>query len=53
MKLRDLLRDVEVLEMHADGDCELRDICYDSRQAAEGSAFVAVRGFETDGHQGI
>lgn len=53
MKLRDLLRDVEVLEMHADGDCELRDICYDSRQAAEGSAFVAVRGFETDGHRYI
>lgn len=53
MKLRDLLRDVEVLELHADEQLEVTDICYDSRRAAPGSVFVAIRGFETDGHRYI
>ena len=53
MKLRDLLKDVRVKEVRADMELELRDICYDSRKAAPGTAFVAIRGFETDGHKYI
>ena len=53
MKLRDLLKDVRVKEVRADMELELRDICYDSRRAAPGTAFVAIRGFETDGHKYI
>ena len=53
MKLNELLRDVEVIGLHADGDMEIADVCYDSRKAAPGAAFVAVRGYETDGHKYI
>ena len=53
MKLSELLRDIDVLELHADKDMELSDVCYDSRKAAPGAAFVAVRGYETDGHRYI
>ena len=51
MKLSELLRDIEVLENHAPADTEITDVCYDSRQARPGAAFVAVRGYETDGHK--
>ena len=53
MKLCDLLRDVEILESHAPGELEIADIAYDSRKVSAGSAFVAIRGFESDGHRYI
>ena len=53
MKLCDLLRDVEVLERRAPEDLEISDAAYDSRQASPGCAFVAIRGFESDGHKYI
>ncbi len=53
MKLKDLLQNVEVLEMHADPELEVRDICYDSRAARGDDLFVAIPGFETDGHKYI
>ena len=53
MKLRELLKDVEVAGLHADEDMELADVCYDSRRVSPGAAFVAVRGYETDGHRYI
>ncbi len=53
MKLISLLRDIEVLELHAPEDLEITDLCYDSRLVTPGAAFVAVRGYETDGHRFI
>ena len=53
MKLSELLRDVEVTGLHAPEDMEIDDVCYDSRKAKPGAAFVAVRGYETDGHEYI
>lgn len=53
MKLGELLRDVDVTEMHAPADLEIRGVAYDSRKAGEGCVFVAVSGFETDGHKYI
>ncbi|MGI5936571.1 MAG: Mur ligase domain-containing protein, partial [Oscillospiraceae bacterium] len=32
---------------------EIGDICYDSRRAKAGDLFVAITGFETDGHRYI
>ena len=45
MKLISLLRDIEVLELHAPEDLEIGDLCYDSRKVTPGAAFVAVRGY--------
>ncbi len=53
MKLSTLLKDIEVLELHAPEDLEIVDLCYDSRKVTPGAAFVAVRGYETDGHRFI
>ncbi len=53
MKLRELLKDIETLEIGADLDTELENISYDSRNTQPGDLFVAIRGFESDGHKYI
>ena len=53
MKLKELLRDIDIVEMHADPEMDIFGICHDSRLAKESDIFVAVRGYETDGHKYI
>ncbi len=53
MKLKELLKDIDVVSLRAPGDMEITDVCYDSRKAAPGAVFIAVRGYETDGHKYI
>ena len=53
MKVSDLLKDITVLDWHCDPDLEITDLCFDSRRASPGAAFVAVRGFAADGHRFI
>ena len=50
MKLADLLEGIEVVEVAADMNMEIGDISYDSRNAKPGDLFVAIAGFESDGH---
>ena len=53
MKLKDLVKNIRVLEMSADPETEISGVSYDSRQTQPGDLFVAVRGFEVDGHRFI
>lgn len=53
MKLSELLKDIDVLETNAAPDMELGDISYDSRRTKEGDLFVAIKGFDSDGHDYI
>jgi len=53
MKLRELLQDLQVREIKADAELEIGGISYDSRKTAPGDLFVAIRGFEADGHRFI
>lgn len=53
MKLRDILSGIEILESAADMDAEIGGISYDSRHTQPGDLFVAVVGFESDGHDYI
>lgn len=53
MKLRDLLKDIAVVEYNADPEMEISGVSYDSRNTKEGELFVAVSGYETDGHRFI
>lgn len=53
MKLETLLADVETLEVHADLQTEIGNVSYDSRHTEPGDLFVAIRGFESDGHRFI
>ena len=53
MKLRELLKDCPVLDVAADLDTEITEICYDSRKVTGGSLFVAISGFAADGNRFI
>ena len=53
MKLKDLLKDIPVLECHADPELEIENVHYDSRKVTPGSLFVAVSGFASDGNRFI
>ncbi|MCD8374406.1 MAG: UDP-N-acetylmuramoyl-L-alanyl-D-glutamate--2,6-diaminopimelate ligase [Oscillospiraceae bacterium] len=50
MKLRDVLAGLEITCLRADLDTEINAVRYDSRSVERGDLFVAVRGFQTDGH---
>ena len=49
MKLRDLLRDVELRSSRNDLDTEINAITADSRLVTPGALFVAIPGLQTDG----
>ena len=51
MKLSQLLEGVAVRECRADGTLEISGVSYDSRRTKEGDLFVAMAGYETDGHK--
>jgi len=53
MKLKELLKDVTILEMRADADTEIASVSYDSRNTRRSDLFVAIKGFESDGHRFI
>ncbi|MBR3292838.1 MAG: UDP-N-acetylmuramoyl-L-alanyl-D-glutamate--2,6-diaminopimelate ligase [Oscillospiraceae bacterium] len=53
MKLREVIKDLDILGGSCDLNTEIRGVCYDSRRVQPGDLFVAVRGFETDGHRYI
>ncbi len=53
MKLRDVLRDIQAAQLNADPDLEISGLAYDSRAVEPGGLFVAIRGFESDGHRYI
>lgn len=51
--LEELLREIPEAGWHAPRDMEIMAVVNDSRKAAKGSLFIAVRGAETDGHRFI
>lgn len=53
MRLSELIKNVEIVRLAADGQTEVRGISYDSRTTKPGDAFVAISGFETDGYKYI
>ena len=53
MKLKELLKDIAVLECTADPDTEIGSIHYDSRKVTPNSLFVAISGFASDGNRFI
>ncbi len=53
MKLSELLQDIAVQECNVDTEIEISGVSYDSRNVQEGELFVAMTGYETDGHRYI
>ena len=53
MKLKALLAGVPVVELAADLEMEIGEVCYDSRKVTPGALFVAISGFASDGNRFI
>ncbi|MDE5797293.1 MAG: UDP-N-acetylmuramoyl-L-alanyl-D-glutamate--2,6-diaminopimelate ligase, partial [Muribaculaceae bacterium] len=53
LKLSNLLREIDVLEIIGDTDKNIVSLESDSRKAVKEGMFVAVRGVTTDGHKYI
>ena len=51
MFLEDLLKNVEVLEIKGEGNPDITGVYYNSLALEEGGLFVAIEGFQTDGHK--
>lgn len=51
MELKQILQGIEGIKAKGDLSVEVKDITNDSRKVKEGSMFIAIRGFETDGHK--
>ncbi|MGA2073389.1 MAG: UDP-N-acetylmuramoyl-L-alanyl-D-glutamate--2,6-diaminopimelate ligase [Terriglobia bacterium] len=50
MKLNDLLRGLDGLEIGLEAESEVTSLAYDSRQVQRGSLFFAIQGEKADGH---
>jgi len=51
--MNNLLENVPAIHVPEYLNMEISGICYDSRKISPGDVFVAIRGFETDGHKYI
>ena len=50
MKLKELLKEMDILRLDGDLETEISGLENDSRLIRPGYLFVAVKGYETDGH---
>jgi UDP-N-acetylmuramoyl-L-alanyl-D-glutamate--2,6-diaminopimelate ligase len=53
MKMNDLLTGLENYQITGDENVEITSIAYDSRKVRQGSLFVCIDGFVSDGHEYI
>ncbi len=53
MKLKQILQGIEGIKTKGELELEIPSITNDSRNVEKGSMFIAVKGFETDGHEYI
>ena len=53
MKLREVLKGITILKTNTDLEMEISGVSYDSRTTQPGDLFVAMVGYETDGHKYI
>ena len=53
MNLKSVLNGIEGLKAKGNLDIDITNIAHDSRKVKAGGIFVAIKGFETDGHKYI
>lgn len=51
MKLRDLLKGIDVVNIKGDDNIDVTGIFTDSRKVIDNSVFIALKGVQVDGHQ--
>ena len=53
MKLNHILEGIEVLSVVGNKDVEVLNVEYDSRKVEDGTLFICIKGFVSDGHRYI
>ncbi|MCR4849410.1 MAG: UDP-N-acetylmuramoyl-L-alanyl-D-glutamate--2,6-diaminopimelate ligase [Bacteroidales bacterium] len=53
MKLKDIIVNCNLLDLTGNKDLDIDKVSFDSREAAPGTLFFAVKGTQTDGHEYI
>ena len=53
MRLKEMLVGLEGLKAKGNLDIDIKGIAFNSKEIKEGYVFVAIKGFETDGHNYI
>ncbi len=53
MRIAEIIRDCETLEVRGDISLDIANLQYDSRNVTAGDMFIAIVGFKTDGHHYI
>ena len=53
MELKSILQGIDGIKAKGNIDLDVKEISNDSRKVGNGSMFIAVKGFETDGHKYI
>ena len=53
MLLTELLHSVPAVCVSREKEAEITSVCCDSRKAEKGCLFIAVRGYQSDGHRFI
>ena len=53
MRIEEILKGIDILSLTGDSEKTVSGIEFDSRKVSEGSLFVAVKGYKTDGHDFI
>ena len=53
MLLKDILKDIDIINTKGNLDIEIDNIQYDSRKVGKNGLFICVKGFNVDGHKFI
>jgi UDP-N-acetylmuramoyl-L-alanyl-D-glutamate--2,6-diaminopimelate ligase len=53
LKLSEILKNMDYISFDGNVAVEITSIEYDSRKVKEGSIFVCIKGFKSDGHKYI
>ena len=53
MKLKEIIKDLDILEKHGSEDVEIKNIRYNSKNVQKGDIFVAIKGTLSNGHNYI
>ena len=53
MKIQDIIKNIKTLKTFGDTDIEITNIQYDSRLVTDGTLFICIKGFNSDGHKYI
>ena len=53
MKIQEIIKDIKVEKFFGKLDIEITNIQYDSRLVTEGTLFICIKGFNSDGHKFI